>query len=165
MPGRRMRRCNGAMSWASCTGVPISVKDLELTKGVRTTMGSAIFRGPGARDRLDSSRTGESRRRDHPGQDQYARIRPVGNHREPGERAVPQPLEYELHPWRQQRRRRCRADRGFVHPGHRQRRGRQHPDSFQLQRSDRDQTVPRPGAPVRRLRGAGRQPFFAKRPT
>ena len=31
-------------------GVPISIKDLELTKGVRTTMGSAVCRGYDGRE-------------------------------------------------------------------------------------------------------------------
>jgi Asp-tRNA(Asn)/Glu-tRNA(Gln) amidotransferase A subunit family amidase len=53
-------------------GVPISIKDLELTKGVTTTMGVGRVPRPGAGHGLHRGGAGESLRRRYPGQNQHA---------------------------------------------------------------------------------------------
>ena len=56
-------------------GVPISLKDLETTKGLKTTLGMCALQGLGSRFRLGCRRAGPQVRRRHPGQDEYAGIR------------------------------------------------------------------------------------------
>ena len=48
-------------------GVPVAIKDLNITKGIRTTRGSLLFKGLGARRGRHSSGAHPSRRDHHPG--------------------------------------------------------------------------------------------------
>ena len=61
-------------------GIPVSIKDLELTKGVVTTMGSAPVPRPDAGYGFNRGGTRARRRGGHPGQDEYAGVRAVRHH-------------------------------------------------------------------------------------
>ena len=87
-------------------GVPFSVKDLLFTKGVRTTMGSADLRRPGA-GRGRGAGAPAPRGRRHPDrQDHHARVRPQAADRQPALRRDAQSVESLAHRGRLVRRRR-----------------------------------------------------------
>ena len=79
-------------------GIPIGVKDLEDAAGYVTTHGSAAYAdGSAGHRRLDpGGPTGGGRVRGG-GQDQHARTRLEGRHRQPAVRAHPQPVEPRPH--------------------------------------------------------------------
>ena len=141
-------------------GIPVSVKDLEMTKGIPTTAGSALFK-----DRTPDTGFGRGGafapgRGNNPGENQHPRVRPFRDHRKPAGRCLPQSLEHRLHSGRVQRRRGSGPGSRFVHPGHRQRRRGIDPDSGQLQRRVWHQALPGPSTPVRRLRNRLSQPLL-----
>jgi hypothetical protein len=125
-------------------GVPIGIKDLNLTAGVRTTLGSRAFESnvPQVSDFVGAPAA--RRRDDQPGQDPRAGVRPALLHRDgpgaAGPHAVgPVPLSRRL----QRRGRRCgRRRAAALRPGQRRRRLDPHPG--QRLRAVRHQAGPRP---------------------
>ena len=67
----------------SLHGVPISIKDLQMMKGVRATLGSLAYKDnvPAADSAVVERVKGD--RRNHTGQDEYAGIRLAWREREP----------------------------------------------------------------------------------
>ena len=105
-------------------GLPISIKDLEMTEGIRTTSGSLIFA-----DRIAAYDSVVVERVKKAGavisrQDEYARIRTARSHGEPSWRPLPQPLEHGADDRRFERRRGRVSRRGSLRSGNRQRRRR-----------------------------------------
>ena len=130
-------------------GIPISIKDLEFSKGIRSTMGCYVFRDHVPDEDSVAVERVRQAGRDHPRQDQHPRVRPVRHHREPTRRCLPKPLEHRAHQRRVQRRRwRCPHRRPLL-PRHRLRRRRLHPYPRQLLRRLRYQADPTAGAPLR----------------
>ena len=68
---------------APMLGIPTSIKDLEATKGIRSTMGSLVFDGMVPDRDSVLVGTGEGSRSCHFGQNQHSRIRLAGCHPEP----------------------------------------------------------------------------------
>ena len=120
-------------------GLPISIKDTQMTAGIRTTMGSVWFedRVP-ERDAAVVERVRAGPRR-HPGQDERLR---AGHRRHLPEPARPrrgQPLEPRPYARRVERGRGGGTGRVSVPPGYRQRRGRLDPHSLPFLRDLRHQ--------------------------
>jgi amidase len=90
-------------------GLPIAHKDLQLTRGIRTTFGSPIYRDfVPARTRC--CRTRAQRRRDRDREDEYAGVRRRVADVQPGVRRHAEPIRPDENLRRQQRRRRgCAA--------------------------------------------------------
>ena len=120
-------------------GLPISIKDLQMTAGVRTTGGSLAFkdRVPDANADLRAEGTGRGSR--DAGQDEHAGIRTARREREPAWRALPQSVEHRAHVRWVQRRRGSVRSGGTVRARHGRRRGRLDPHTGQLQRDIRHQ--------------------------
>ena len=125
-------------------GVPTAIKDLNLTAGVRTTLGSALYADfvPPVDDHVVELLP--RRRHDQPRQDQHAGVRAALLHRErrrpAGAHALgPEPLGRRLE---RRRGRRGGGRDGAVRAG--QRRRRLDPDPGQRLRPGRDQGRPRP---------------------
>ena len=70
-------------------GVPIALKDLDTTAGIRTTFSCKAFAAERARLRPRARREDARRRLRHPRQDEHARVRHDRLHRLAAERAVP----------------------------------------------------------------------------
>ena len=129
-------------------GIPISIKDLEMTKGITTTLGSAIFR-----DRVPEIDSIVVERVKAAG----AIILGKTNTPEFGQSGTTENLVSEpcRNPWNtdytpggRQRRSGGGADRRPLHPGHRQRRRRQRSHPGQFQWRNRHQTVPTGACPA-----------------
>ena len=75
-------------------GIPISIKDLEMSRGIPHHSRFRSFPRPHSGDRFDSRGASEGRRSGGAGQDQHAGIRSVWHHREQGKRPLPQPVEH-----------------------------------------------------------------------
>ena len=61
-------------------GVPVSIKDLELTDGLRTTSGSLIYQDRVPDEDSGSGGAGQEGRRHSPWQDQHSGVWPPGTH-------------------------------------------------------------------------------------
>ena len=115
-------------------GIPISIKDLESTKGVRTTFGSLPFKDyVPDRDSVVVERT-KAAGAVILGKTNTPRTRVSGDDGEPPWRALPQPLESGADFRRFQRRRGCGRCLRPVHSGDGQRRRGLHQDARQLLR-------------------------------
>ena len=141
-------------------GIPISIKDLEMTKGVPTTLGSALFQG--RVPDVDSI--------------VVERVKAAGavvlgktNTPEFGQSGTTENKLGEpcRNPWNTEtdlrrllRRGRGGGGGGPLHHSHRKRRRGFGAHSRQLQRHFRHQTVPRPGAALRRVWPPGGQPLL-----
>ena len=73
--GGRARAGRPAPTLGPLHGVPFSVKDLVITKGVRTTFGTPLYRDNVPTEDAPSCRADEGGRRDHARQDQHADVR------------------------------------------------------------------------------------------
>ena len=127
-------------------GVPVSIKDLEMTAGVRTTSGSLLFkdRVPDKDSAVDAADAGGGG--DHAGEDEHAGVRAAGSYAEPAGRPRPEPVEHGPDAGRVERRRGGVVGGRAVHGGIGERRRGLDQDTFELLRSVRNQADPGPGA-------------------
>ena len=117
----------GERAEAPFHGVPISLKDLDTTAGIRTTFSSHAFAAQRARLRPRARRAPEGGRLRRPRQDEHARVRHDRVHRLEPERPVPDAVGSRPKRRRLERRRRSGA------------RGRAVPDRAGLRRRRLDQ--------------------------
>ena len=113
-------------------GIPISIKDLEMSKGIRSTSGSLPFK-----DRIPDEDSIVVERVKAAGaiilgKTKHSRVRAQGHDGESAWRAVPQSVEYGTHAWRFERWRGCRPGSRSIRHIDRQRRGRVHSHTRQL---------------------------------
>ncbi len=128
-------------------GVPIGVKDLEDAAGLVTSHGSALFAGGAAgRRRLPLGGAPAGGWVRGGGEDQHARARLEGGHRQRHLRAHPQPVEPRPQPGRLVGRLGRRHRGGHGAPRHGVRRRRIDPHPRLVLRVERDQAVARPCA-------------------
>ena len=73
-------------------GLPVAIKDLEMTKGIRSTMGSLVFSETIPDQDSALVEAGPFRWWNNPRQDQHPRIRLGGHHREQAWPALPKSL-------------------------------------------------------------------------
>ena len=134
-------------------GIPISIKDLTPTKGIRTTRGSLLDADWIPDEDAPFVERVYAAGAVHARQDQHARVRLEGRLRQPRRRSDPQPLAARPHRRRLQRRR-GGGGRGRARPaGAGQRRRRLDPHPRSLLRHLRAQTVVRARAAVPGQRG------------
>ena len=131
-------------------GLPISIKDLQMTAGVRTTGGSLAFK-----DRVpDANATCVQKVLDAGavmlGKTNTPEFGLAGREREPAGRAVPQSMEHGAHVRRIQRRRGRVHRGGAVRSRHGRRRRRLDSDSCQFQRGYTASSRRRGGCPATR---------------
>ena len=131
-------------------GVPIAIKDLAATAGIRTTYSSPRVRGLRPRLRHGGRAPHPRGRLRHRGQDEHAGVRHGRLHRVGTQRRDPEPVEHRPHAGRVEWRRRSRP-RSRARPArarHRRRRLHSHPRV--LLRALRAEAVSRPRLRARR---------------
>ena len=143
------RRAESAILAGDCRGplhgIPIALKDLYYTKGIRTTMGSRIMNDfvpnydAAVVERFRDAGDGAAR------QASDARIRARRNQPKPASRPGAQPMGHRAHHRRLQRRLRLRGGRRAVHGRARQRHRRLHPNTLSAVRHRGPQSPPSAG--------------------
>ena len=116
---REARRATAALARRGAAvgplhGIPVGIKDVTLTKGMRTTFGSKLFEDHVPDEDAAVVERLEGGRRHRPGQDQHAGVRLRPEHRQRRLRRDPQPVEPRAERRRIERRVGRRAGHGHV---------------------------------------------------